>query len=245
VTRAQSTDSASATYVTSWAEIVFRSSQTASGLGKQRWRWSWSIVAAVALLGAAGGSVASAANVGAGRLSSVAPANAPTSATASIPAAGPSSATASTSANAPTLPNPTSEFPVVGMVADPAVPTGYWVVASNGGVYAFGDAGFAGSVHVLPLAGLTVAIDPGHDGGNGAAPQIIDQPIDGGGFTEPCDTAGTETADGYTEHAFNFDVATRAASLLEAEGATVVLTRTTDTGSRPRRASRTAPPPSW
>jgi N-acetylmuramoyl-L-alanine amidase len=86
---------------------------------------------------------------------------------------------------------------------------------------------------VLPLAGLTVAVDPGHDGGNGSDPDFIDQPIDGGGITEPCDTAGTSTADGYTEHAFNFDVATRLASLLEAEGATVVLTRTTDDGVGP------------
>ncbi len=110
---------------------------------------------------------------------------------------------------------------------------GYWMVGADGGLYALGDAGFAGAVHVLPLAGLTVAIDPGHDGGNGANPQVIDQPIDGGGFVESCDTVGTTTPDGYPEHAFNFDVATRAAALLEAEGATVVLTRTNDTGVGP------------
>jgi N-acetylmuramoyl-L-alanine amidase len=86
---------------------------------------------------------------------------------------------------------------------------------------------------VLPLAGLTVAIDPGHDGGNGANPQIINQPIDGGGFSEPCDTAGASTDAGYPEHAFNFDVAERAQALLVGEGATVVLTRTTDTGVGP------------
>ena len=110
---------------------------------------------------------------------------------------------------------------------------GYRLAGGDGGVYTFGDAGFLGAVAVLPLAGLTVAIDPGHDGGNGANPGLIGQPIDGGGFTEPCDTAGTTTADGYTEHAFNFDVATRAAALLESEGATVVLTRTTDDGIGP------------
>ncbi len=110
---------------------------------------------------------------------------------------------------------------------------GYWLAGADGGVYSFGNAAFQGSVAVLPLAGLTVAIDPGHDGGNGGDPAYIDQPIDGGGFTEPCDTAGSSTDDGYPEHAFNFDVATRAEALLEAEGATVVLTRTTDDGVGP------------
>jgi len=121
---------------------------------------------------------------------------------------------------------------VVGMAAG-ADGGGYWMVGADGGLYALGDVGFEGSVHVLALAGLTVALDPGHDGGNAGAPGVIDQPIDGGGFTEPCDTVGTSTADGYSEHAFNFDVATRAAALLEAEGATVVLTRTSDTGVGP------------
>jgi len=110
---------------------------------------------------------------------------------------------------------------------------GYWTAGADGGVYAFGDAPFLGAVAVLPLAGLTVAIDPGHDGGNGTNPQVINQPIDGGGFTEPCDTAGASTDDGYPEHAFNFDVALRATALLQAEGATVVLTRTDDTGIGP------------
>src|ERR1019366_8472485 len=46
---------------------------------------------------------------------------------------------------------------------------GYWLVGADGGVYALGDARYRGSVAVAPLAGLTVVIDPGHDGGNGAA----------------------------------------------------------------------------
>jgi N-acetylmuramoyl-L-alanine amidase len=110
---------------------------------------------------------------------------------------------------------------------------GYWLVGADGGLYALGSAPFDGAVHVLALAGLTVAVDPGHDGGNGADPAYIDQPIDGGGFTEPCDTVGTTTDSGYTEHAFNFDVATRLAALLEAEGAIVVLTRPSDDGVGP------------
>ena len=113
-----------------------------------------------------------------------------------------------------------------------AAATGWWVPTA--GVYALGDARYQGSVSVLPLAGLTVVIDPGHDGGNGADPGYIDRPIDGGGFTEPCDTTGTETDNGYTEHAFNFDVALRAQALLAGRrGRRVVLTRSTDTGVGP------------
>jgi N-acetylmuramoyl-L-alanine amidase len=111
--------------------------------------------------------------------------------------------------------------------------SGYRVVAANGGVFDYGGAPFYGSVYVPPMVGEIIAIDPGHDGGNGADPAFINQPIDGGGFTETCDTAGTETAGGYTEHAFNFDVATRLEAILESEGATVVMTRTNDTGVGP------------
>ncbi len=110
--------------------------------------------------------------------------------------------------------------------------SGYVVLARSGGVYAFG-APFHGSLYVPPLVGETVAIDPGHDGGNGSDPAAIDQPIDGGGFLESCDTVGTETADGYPEHAFNFDVALRLAALVRAQGGVVVMTRTNDTGVGP------------
>jgi N-acetylmuramoyl-L-alanine amidase len=117
---------------------------------------------------------------------------------------------------------------------------GYWFVGADGGVYALGDALYQGSVSVLPLAGLVVVIDPGHDGGNGADPGFINRPIDGGGFTEPCDTTGTETDNGYTEHAFNFDVALRAQALLQADGARVVLTRPNDSGVGPCVNARAA-----
>ena len=117
---------------------------------------------------------------------------------------------------------------------------GYRVVSSDGSIHPFGGAPVYGSVAVAPLAGETVAIDPGHDGGNGADPAFIGQPIDGGGFTESCDTVGTETATGYPEHAFNFDVAVRLRSLLSAEGASVVLTRPDDTGVGPCVNTRAA-----
>ena len=110
---------------------------------------------------------------------------------------------------------------------------GYRVVSSDGSITPFGGAPVSGGVSVAPLAGEVVAVDPGHDGGNGADPSFINQPIDGGGFTESCDTAGSETASGYPEHAFNFDVAIRLRALLTAEGATVVLTRSNDVGVGP------------
>jgi N-acetylmuramoyl-L-alanine amidase len=48
-----------------------------------------------------------------------------------------------------------------------------------------------------------------------------------------CDTVGTSTEGGYPEHAFTWDVANRTATILRAEGATVILTRTSDSGIGP------------
>ena len=86
----------------------------------------------------------------------------------------------------------------------------------------------------VSLASASVEITrDGGNGGNGAAPQTVNRPIDGGGFTEPCDTSGTATDSGYPEHAFTFDVALHTKALLEGAGAHVVLTRTTDNGVGP------------
>ncbi|MDX6226932.1 MAG: N-acetylmuramoyl-L-alanine amidase [Frankiales bacterium] len=83
------------------------------------------------------------------------------------------------------------------------------------------------------LAGLTIVLDPGHNGGNGADPGRLNAPVPAGGFTKPCNTTGAETNAGYPEHAFNWDVVNRAAALLRAAGARVVLTRHSDTGFGP------------
>ena len=83
------------------------------------------------------------------------------------------------------------------------------------------------------LAGLTIVLDPGHNGGNAADPRRLNAPVPAGGFTKPCNTAGAETNAGYPEHAFTWDVVERADRLLTAEGATVVLTRHSDTGFGP------------
>jgi len=91
-----------------------------------------------------------------------------------------------------------------------------------------------------PLAGRVVVLDPGHDGGNATATTTIDQPVWNGREMETCDTTGTETDGGYTESRFNFAVATLARTDLEAEGATVILTRPNDTGVGPCVTERTA-----
>lgn len=78
-----------------------------------------------------------------------------------------------------------------------------------------------------PLAGRTVVLDPGHSGGGGAAPRIINRRVDiGQGRTKACNTTGTATDSGYSEAAFNWDVALRARRVLVKRGARVVLTRT-------------------
>jgi N-acetylmuramoyl-L-alanine amidase len=86
-----------------------------------------------------------------------------------------------------------------------------------------------------PLDGRTIAIDPGHNGGNRNAPERINRQVNaGGGVRKACDTTGAQTNDGrLTESRLNFDVATRLRKRLEAQGARVVMTRTNDRGVGP------------
>jgi N-acetylmuramoyl-L-alanine amidase len=90
------------------------------------------------------------------------------------------------------------------------------------------------------LRGKVVAVDPGHNGGNFYAASAIGKLIWNGRETETCDTAGAETDGGYTEAAFNWDVARYLTVDLRAEGATVVLTRTGNTGVGPCVTERAA-----
>jgi N-acetylmuramoyl-L-alanine amidase len=90
------------------------------------------------------------------------------------------------------------------------------------------------------LDGKVVVLDPGHNGGNAAASSIISRPIWNGRETEPCDTTGTQTVAGYTEALFNWNLARYLTADLRAEGATVVLTRTTNTGVGPCVTERAA-----
>ncbi|MGZ8562849.1 MAG: N-acetylmuramoyl-L-alanine amidase [Candidatus Limnocylindria bacterium] len=86
---------------------------------------------------------------------------------------------------------------------------------------------------VLPLAGMVIAVDPGHNGGNVAHTAQMYRLVWAGNRWKACATAGTTTVSGYPEHKFNFAVALRVKARLEALGATVYLTRPSDTGFGP------------
>lgn len=84
------------------------------------------------------------------------------------------------------------------------------------------------------LTGRTVVLDPGHNGGNAAHPEIINRPVAiGGGRYKACNTTGTATASGYTEPRFTLNVARSAARVLRREGVEVVLTRRGNRGAGP------------
>jgi N-acetylmuramoyl-L-alanine amidase len=88
----------------------------------------------------------------------------------------------------------------------------------------------------LPLEGVTISVDPGHNGGNFSNPEAINRLVPAGanGTTKPCNTTGTETDDGsLTEAQFNWDVAEDLVPRLERLGARVVLTRHSNDGVGP------------
>lgn len=91
-----------------------------------------------------------------------------------------------------------------------------------------------------PLAGKVIVIDPGHNGGDAAHPEIANKLVDVITKRKPCDSTGTEAPSGYPEHAFTWDVANRLAKVLRAKGAKVFLTRTNDTGAGPCITERAA-----
>ncbi|WP_338089791.1 N-acetylmuramoyl-L-alanine amidase [Nocardioides lijunqiniae] len=81
------------------------------------------------------------------------------------------------------------------------------------------------SRQALPLAGRLVVVDPGHQLGNSRFPGRINRLVPAGGTRKPCNTTGTATRGGYPEATFNWRVALRLRTRLEALGATVVMTR--------------------
>lgn len=79
-----------------------------------------------------------------------------------------------------------------------------------------------------------VLLDPGHNGGNAAAPKAINKQVpDGRGGTKACNTTGTARANGYPEHEFAWLVSLRVKQFLESNGVTVKMTRNDDTGVGP------------
>jgi len=112
--------------------------------------------------------------------------------------------------------------------------------ASSASTGSAGTPSASASAPGRPLAGQVIVLDPGHNGDNWAHPAFINRLVNIITEMKPCDTTGTETDAGYTEAAFNFNVAIRLARLLRAEGATVILTRTNNHGVGPCITRRAA-----
>ncbi len=85
----------------------------------------------------------------------------------------------------------------------------------------------------LPLAGRTIVIDPGHNGGNSSHHEITSRQVWIGTNWKDCDADGASTDDGYNESQHNWDVAVVLRQLLQQEGARVILTRTSNAGVGP------------
>ena len=88
------------------------------------------------------------------------------------------------------------------------------------------------------LVGKTIVLDAGH--GASADEPLTRQVPNGRGGTKDCQTTGTSTNDGFPEHTFTWDVVSKIRDGLAQLGATVVLTRTDDTGPAPCVDARAA-----
>ncbi|WP_440072067.1 N-acetylmuramoyl-L-alanine amidase [Streptosporangium sp. OZ121] len=91
-----------------------------------------------------------------------------------------------------------------------------------------------------PLSGKVVVIDPGHNGQNYRHPAEINKKVNVLTQWKACDTTGTATANGYSEAAFTWDVSQRLAKILKSRGATVKLTRDSNSGVGPCITQRAA-----
>jgi N-acetylmuramoyl-L-alanine amidase len=87
------------------------------------------------------------------------------------------------------------------------------------------------TVAASSIEGKSVFLDPGHNGANDAS--IDNQVPNGRGGTKECQTTGAATNDGYPEHSFNWDVATRVRAALEQMGAQVEMSRPGDASVGP------------
>jgi N-acetylmuramoyl-L-alanine amidase len=81
------------------------------------------------------------------------------------------------------------------------------------------------------IGGMSVFLDPGHNGVNDAS--ITRQVPDGRGGTKDCQTTGAATNDGYPEHTFNWDVANRIRDVLNQMGVRTTMSRESDTSLGP------------
>jgi N-acetylmuramoyl-L-alanine amidase len=79
-----------------------------------------------------------------------------------------------------------------------------------------------------PLHGVTIALDPGHQLGNGRHTREINRPVPAGGFKKPCNTTGAATNSGVPEATVSFRLSQAVKRRLVALGARVPMTRTTN-----------------
>lgn len=76
-----------------------------------------------------------------------------------------------------------------------------------------------------PLAGTTVALDPGHQLGNARFPEQVNALVDAGGLQKPCNSTGTQTDSGIAEATVVWELARDVRRRLQRLGAEVRLTR--------------------
>jgi N-acetylmuramoyl-L-alanine amidase len=81
------------------------------------------------------------------------------------------------------------------------------------------------------IAGMTVFLDPGHNGANDSS--ITRQVSNGRGGTKDCQTPGTATSDGYPEHSFNWLVVLQIRDALNQMGVHTELSRDNDNALGP------------
>lgn len=95
------------------------------------------------------------------------------------------------------------------------------------GALALGSAVPASSAPSQPLAGIVIALDPGHQLGNSNPAHFDELAVThfNGNSTKNCNTSGTATNSGYPEATYNWNVARLVKDRLEALGADVKMTR--------------------
>lgn len=81
------------------------------------------------------------------------------------------------------------------------------------------------------LAGQVIVIDPGHNGI--WTRKLLQKVPSGNGRTKACNSSGTSTNDGFSEHAYNWAQAKALSKELRSRGAKVVFTRPNDQGQGP------------
>ena len=82
--------------------------------------------------------------------------------------------------------------------------------------------------HAVPgsVAGMIVFLDPGHNGANDAS--MTRQVPTGRGGTKDCQASGTDTADGFPEHTFNWDTVLLIRAALTQLGVRTAMSRGND-----------------